>query len=219
MKRLVIFGTQAFAEIAHYYYSHDSGYSVSAFTVDAPYLKEATFKGLPVVAFEEVEKQFPPGECNVFVAIGIHGVNKLRAAKVAEAEAKGYHLASFVSSRADVAADLEVRPNTMIMERAGIQPFVEIGRNTVIWSATRIGFHARIGDHCWIVCPIFGESVTIGDYSFIGLNATIAPHVSIGKSNVIGAGALILRDTQDSEVYRGHPSTPSRAPSSRLWAF
>jgi sugar O-acyltransferase (sialic acid O-acetyltransferase NeuD family) len=219
MKHLVLFGTQAFAEIAHYYFSHDSGYSVSAFTVDAPYLKEATFKGLPVVAFEEVEKDFPPDECGMFVAVGIHGVNRLRAAKVAEAEAKGYQLASFVSSRADVAPDLELRPNTMIMERAGIQPFVEIGRNTVIWSATRIGFHTRIGDHCWIVCPIFGESVSIGDYSFIGLNATIAPHVSIGKGNVIGAGALILKDTQDFEVYRGHPSTPSQVPSNRMWAF
>ena len=219
MKRLVIFGTQAFAEIAHYYYSHDSGYSVSAFTVDASHLEAATFKGLPVVAFEEVEQEFPPDECGMFVAVGIHRVNRLRAAKVAEAEAKGYHLASFVSSRADVAPDLEVRPNTMIMERAGIQPFVEIGRNTVIWSATRIGFHTCIGDHCWIVCPIFGESVTVGDFSFIGLNATIAPHVSIGQGNVIGAGALILKDTQDFEVYRGHPSTPSRVPSSRLWAF
>lgn len=219
MKRLVIFGIQAFAEIAHYYYSHDSGYSVSGFTVDAPYLKEATFKGLPVMAFQEVEKQFPPTECDMFVAIGIHRVNRLRAAKVAEAEAKGYQLASFVSSRADVAPDLVVRPNTMIMERAGIQPFVKIGRNTVIWSATRIGFHTRIGSHCWIVCPIFGESVTVGDYSFVGLNATIAPHVSIGESNVIGAGALILKDTQDFEVFRGHPSRPSRVPSSRLWAL
>lgn len=216
MKRLVIFGARAFAEIAHYYFTHDSGYSVAAFTVDGSYLKEATFKGLPVVAFEEVERQCPPGEYDMFVAIGIHGVNRLRAAKVAEAEAKGYQLACFVSSRADVAPDLAVRPNTMVMERAGIQPFVEIGCNTVIWSATRIGFHTRIGDHCWIVCPIFGESVTVGDYSFIGLNATIAPHVSIGKSNVIGAGALVLKDTQDFEVYTGHPSTPSRVPSNRL---
>jgi len=219
MGKIIIFGAGAFAEIAHYYFTHDSEYSVTAFTVDAPYLREPTFQGLPVVAYEEVEKQFPPEEYGMFVAVGIGQVNRLRAAKVADAEAKGFRLVSFVSSRADVAPDLRVRSNTMIMERAGIQPFVEIGRDTVIWSATRIGFHTRIGDHCWITSPIFGESVTVGDYSFVGLNATIAPFVSIGKSNVIGAGALILDDTKDFEVFKGPASTPSRVPSHRLRNF
>lgn len=217
MSKIVIFGARAFAEIVHYYFTHDSQYSVTAFTVDAAYLKESAFKGLPVVAFEEVDKGFPPDEYRMFVAVGIHKVNQQRAAKVAEAEAKGYRLVSFVSSKADVSPDLEVRPNTMIMERATIQPFAEIGRDTVIWSASRIAFHARIGDHCWIVAPILGESVTVGDYTFIGLNATIAPSLTIGKSNVIGAGALILKNTKDFEVYRAHASTPSEAPSTRLW--
>ncbi len=217
MKKLVIFGAMGFAEIAHYFFTHDSAYDVSAFTVDAAYLKESTFKGLPIVAFEEVERDYPPEAYDMFVAVGIRGVNQLRAAKVEEAEKKGYRLASFVSSKASVNPDLVVRPNTMIMECTWIHPFVEIGHDTIIWSATRIGFHTRIGDHCWIVSPIFGESVTVGDYSFIGLDATIAPRVSIGKSNIIGAGALILSDTKDFEVYKGHASTPSRVPSTRLW--
>jgi len=219
MKTIVIFGAGEFAEIAHYYFSHDSAYSVAGFTVAGPHLRERSFRGLPVVPFEEVENHFPPSEYGMFVALGIRQVNRLRAAKVAEVESRGYRLVSFISSKADVAPDLRVHPNTMIMERAGIQPFVEIGRDTIVWSATRIGMHTRIGDHCWITCPIFGESAIVGDYSFIGLNATIAPFVSIGKSNIIGAGALILEDTKDFQVYRGHASSPSRVPSNRLWSF
>ncbi len=217
MKKLIIFGAMGFAEMAHYFFAHDSEYGVSAFTVDTSYLRETSFKGLPVVPFEEVERNFPPEEYDMFVAVGIRGVNRLRAAKVAEAEKKGYRLASYVSSKADVGADLVVRPNTMIMEHAVLQPFVEVGHNTIIWGMTRVGFRTKIGDHCWIVVSIFGESVTVGDYSFIGLNATIAPRISIGKSNIIGAGALILADTKDREVYRGHASAPSRVPSTRLW--
>jgi sugar O-acyltransferase (sialic acid O-acetyltransferase NeuD family) len=219
MKNLVIFGARAFAEIAHYYFTQDSDYRVAAFTVDAAYLKEPAFRGLPVVPFEELERDFPPTAYDMFVAVGIRDVNRQRAAKVAEAEAKGYRVASFISSRADVAADLTIGPNTMIMERAGIQPFVTIGRDTIVWSTTRIGFHTRIGDHCWLACPIFGESVTVGDYSFIGLNATIAPSVTIGKGNIIGAGALIANDTKDFEVYRGHAGKPSRVPSNRVWTL
>ena len=217
MKRIVIFGTKNFAEISHHYFTHDSDYTVSAFTVDSPYVKEATFKGLPVVPFEEVERQFPPAAYDMFVAVGIQGVNMLRSTKVDEAEKKGYRLASFLSSKASVNSDLVLRPNTMIMESVWIHPFVEIGRDSIIWSASRIAFHTRIGDHCWIVSAIFGESVTVGDHSFIGLSATIAPNVSIGKRNIIGAGALILKDTKDFEVYKGHASTPARVPSTRLW--
>ena len=217
MRKLVIFGAKGFAELAHYYFTHDSPYTVAAFTVDGAYLAEPAYRGLPVVPFEEVAAHYPPAEYDLFVAVGIRGVNRARAAKVAEAEGKGYRLASFLSSRADVAADLELRPNTMVMERAGIQPFVRIGKGTIVWSTTRIGFRTRLGDHCWVVSALFGESVTLGDYSFVGLGATVAPNLTVGRANVIGAGALIVADTKDDEVYRGHASTASRVPSHRLW--
>jgi len=217
MRKLVVFGAGAFAEIAHYYFTHDSPYDVAGFTVDREYLAESRFQGLPLVPFDEVTSHFPPAGYDMFVALGIGGVNRIRAAKVDEAERLGYRLASFVSTRADVPAGLVVRPNTMIMERAGIQPFVEIGRDCIVWSTTRIGFRTRIGDHCWIVSAIFGESVTVGEGTFVGLNATVAPCLSVGAHTIIGAGALILRDTAEDTVYRGQESRPSRVPASRLW--
>jgi sugar O-acyltransferase (sialic acid O-acetyltransferase NeuD family) len=219
VKGIVIFGTGPFADLAHYYFTTDSPHEVVGFTVDAAYLHEPRFKGLPVVAWEEVEREFPPPEHGMFVAIGIRQVNGARATKVGEAEAKGYELVSLLSSRADVDRGLVLKPNTMVMEKAGIQPFVEIGRGTIIWPMSRIGFRTRIGEHCWIVSSVFGESVTVGDRTFVGLNATVAPGVTLGRSNVIGAGALITRDTKDHEVYRGVASRPARAPSHRLRGF
>jgi len=217
MRKLVIFGAAAFAEIAHYFFAHDSSYDVVGFTVDREYLVESRFLGLPVVPFDEVARHFSPAEHDIFVALGIGGVNRQRAAKVDEVERLGFRLASFLSSRADVPKSLVVRPNTMIMEHASIHPYVEIGRDTIIWSASRIGFRSRIGDHCWVVSAIFGESVTVGDGTFVGLNATVAPGLVIGAHNIIGAGALILANTGDDEVYRGHGSTRSTVPSGRLW--
>ncbi len=38
-------GIGSFAEVANYYFTHDSDYSAAAFTVDAAYLKEPTFQG------------------------------------------------------------------------------------------------------------------------------------------------------------------------------
>lgn len=215
--KLVIFGTGSFAKLSHYFFTHDSNYTVVGFTVDQAFLKNSSFQALPVVPFETVEQIFCPTEHHMFIALGIHKVNQIRAAKVEQAQTKGYPLASYVSSRAGFSADLQVGANSMIMEGAGLHPFVEIGLDTVILSATRIGFDTRIGNHCWLVGAILGESVTVGDYSFIGLNATIAPGCTIGKRNVIGAGALILNSTRDDEVYKGLASQPARVPSSRLW--
>ena len=100
-----------------------------------------------------------------------------------------------------------------------IHPNVEIGRDTIVWSDSRVAFRGRIGDHCWLVSPLLGEAVSVGDYSFLGLGATVAPRVRIGRSNVIGAGALIMSDTKDDQVFRGVASRPSRVPSYRLRNF
>lgn len=216
MRDIVIFGTRHFAEIAHYYFTHDSPHRVVAFTVDGEFIESSTFAGLPVVPFEELSRRFAPADHGMFVAVGHQQINSQREAKAAAAEAAGYRLASFVSSKADVPPDFMLRPNTMIMERATLQPFVQVGRNSIIWSTTRIGFHTRIGDHCWVVCALFGESCVVGDNTFVGLNATIAPGIKIGRGNILGAGALITKDTKDFEVYRGQASVASRAPSTRL---
>ena len=62
MKKIIIFGASDAAELAHYYFTRDSSYSVEAFAVDASYLAEQhRFCGLDVVAFEEVEKDLSTG--------------------------------------------------------------------------------------------------------------------------------------------------------------
>jgi sugar O-acyltransferase (sialic acid O-acetyltransferase NeuD family) len=216
MNRLVIFGASGFAEMAHYYFQRDSQYSVAAFTVDGAYLKETTFQGLPVVPFEELEQSFPRREVTLFVAMGIQKVNQLRAQKVADVEARGYQLASYLSSKAKVAEDLVLKPNSFVMEEVYLQPKVTVGRDSILWPRCTVGFRSRIGDHCWLVVATLGESVNIGDYTFIGLNATIAPSRNIGPSSVIGAGAVVLEDTKEFSIYKARASERSGVPSYRL---
>lgn len=219
MKKLIIFGAHNFAQIAQYYFKHDSDYEVMAFTVDSEFIKESTYQSLPVIPFEEVEQIYSPDQFDMFVAVGVQMNNTLRERKVTEAEAKGYRLATFLSTKALVPPDLSLLPNTWIMEAAHIHPFVTIGRNTIIWSRSTIGHGTTVGNNCWISAGLCGESVVIGDNTFIGLGSTISSFRTIGKCNLIGAGAVILKDTIDFEVYRGNESKPSRVPSNRLRSF
>ncbi len=215
-RRLYIFGAQNFAEMCHYFFSEDSGYEVAGFTVDAEYLVDTSFCGLPVIAYEELRKTVPPADADIFVAIGVARINTVRAERVARVRADGYTLASVLSTRAHVHRNLVLRPNTMVMDHVMIHPGVTIGANAVLWSNCGIALKARIGDHAWITSAVIGDSSTIGDYSFIGLNATIAPFVNVGSHNLIGAGAVITRDTKDYQVFRGPRSMPSAVSSLRV---
>ena len=48
-----------------------------------------------------------------------------------------------------------------------------------------------------------GGSIEIGDYAFIGVNATVLHSVKIGKGAVVCAGAVVTKDVPDFAVVAG----------------
>ena len=217
MRDLVIFGTRQIAEVCSFYFEHDSGYRVVAYTVDGAFLKDGQFQGRPVVPFEDMVGRFAPGEHDMFVAIGYGKMNRLRAEKFAAAKALGYRLARYVSTKAFTWPGLTVGENTFIMEANVIQPFASVGADTIIWSGNHIGHHVHIGDHCFLASHIVvSGDVEIGDQCFIGVNATLRNGIKVAPRCLIGAGALIIKDTKPDEVYAPPATEASRVPSSRV---
>lgn len=203
MKKLVIFGGDDFAEVARYLFDHDSEYKTAAFTVNAEYIHEETFSGLPLVSFEEVEKFYDPGEYEMFLAIGYSKVNLTREQKYLEAKKKGYKLATYVSSKATTWDTLKIGDNSFVFEHNNIQPYTEIGSNVVLWSGNHIGHHSKVGDHVFITSHVVVSGrCDVGHHSFIGVNATLFDHVTLAPRTVVGAGALITHDTEMDSVYR-----------------
>jgi sugar O-acyltransferase (sialic acid O-acetyltransferase NeuD family) len=220
MKRLVIFGAGQIAQVAHYCFSEDSDYDVVGFTVDADFMESDQAMGLPLIAFEEVEKRFPPDQCDIFVAMGYGKLNQLREAKFLEARQKGYRVAHYVSSRAFVWRGFEPKENLFLLEHNTIQPFVSIGENTTLWSGNHIGHHATIGANVFIASHVVvSGAVTVGDNCFIGVNAAMADNISIGARCLIGADALLLQDAAEGGVYPATATERSKVPSDRMRGF
>jgi sugar O-acyltransferase (sialic acid O-acetyltransferase NeuD family) len=216
-KPLVIFGTGDIAQLAYYYFSSDSEYEVVAFTVDAAYLTETTFCGLPIIAFEEVTIHYPPEQSEMFIALSYTKLNAVRKEKYLAAKAMGYRIASFISSHATVLNEGRIGENCFIFEDNTIQPFVTIGNNVTLWSGNHIGHHSTIKDHCFIASHVVvSGGVEIGEQCFIGVNATLRDHIKIGEKCVIGAGALMLFDAEPEGVYIGAATERSKVPSTRL---
>lgn len=217
MTKLVVFGTGDIAQLAMHYFSTDSNYDVVAFTVDREFATSDQFCGLPVIPFEDVSDQFSPTNHAFFVALSYSGLNKLRREKYLAAKALGYHIASYVSSKATQLSSGQIGENCFILEDNTIQPFAVIGHNVTLWSGNHIGHHSRIGDHCFLASHIVvSGGVDVGESCFIGVNATLRDHIKIGARCVIGAGALVLADAEPDGVYMEIGTERSRVPSGRL---
>ena len=202
MARLVIFGAGDIGRLAHYYFTRDSEHQVAAFTVDHKYLKGESFLGLPMVAFEEVAKLYSPQDYKMFVAFSYLQMNRTRAEKYYKAKELGYELVSYVSSRCSFLTDHPVCDNCLILEDNTIQPFVRIGNDVTLWSGNHIGHDATIDDHCFLASHIVVSGhVHIHPYCFIGVNATLRNSITIARETLIGAGAVIMKDTVERGVY------------------
>jgi len=217
MRQLVIFGTEATAEVIDFYFTHDSKYDVAAFTVDAAYLDGDSFRGRPLVAFEDLPSKFPPEDYALFIAVGFQKMNAVRAKKFEEAKSKGYTLASYLSSKASVWPGFSPADNTFVMEDNTIQPFVTIGQDTILWSGNHVGHHSSIGAHCFVSSHVvISGRVKVGDFSFLGVNSTLRDGIALGEATMVGAGCLVLANTPPEAVLAAAGAEIRRVSSRKL---
>ncbi|MFA5974934.1 MAG: acetyltransferase [Elusimicrobiota bacterium] len=220
MKKIVIFGTGDVAELAHFYMTHDSERRIAAFCADGDQIQSKAFCGLPVVPFENVQKEFPADRFDLFIALSYNKLNETRARKYTEAKAKGYTLASYVSTRSVTWPDLTIGDNCFIMENQTIQPFVKIGNNVTLWSGNHVGHGAVIDDHVFVTSHVvISGHVKVGAFSFLGVNCTLKDGITLAPKTVVGAGATVLSNTQENGVYTGPKAELRARDASRIRYF
>jgi sugar O-acyltransferase (sialic acid O-acetyltransferase NeuD family) len=200
--KLIILGASDLARLALINFRDHSNYDVVAFAVDREYRKMDSLLDLPVVDTESISDKFSPSKFSVFVAIGYSNINRLRAAACKRMKGLGYSLASFVSPFCTYLSEHQVGENTFIFEDNTVQPFVKIGSNVIIWSGNHIGHDVTIEDDCFITSHVvISGHCKIGRGSFLGVNATLRNDIKIGVETIVGAGAIIMKDTEDNSVW------------------
>ncbi len=218
MKDLVIVGLGETAELAHQYFTYDSSYKVSAFSVDAEYINSDKFLDLPVVAIEKLAESYPPNKYEAFVAISATKMNRYRSNLLKRIKNKGYKLATYISSKAFLWHNSVVGENCFILENNTLQPFTRIGNNVIIWSGNHIGHRTVIEDNCFISshCVISGFC-KIGNSSFLGVNCTLEDGVVVEEDTFIGAGAIIRKSTDIKSVYQAQATLKAKIDSHKLF--
>ena len=218
MKKLVIVGDSAFAEIAFEYFKYDSDYEPVGFTVEKDFLVKTQLFGLPVVPLEHLEDELPASEYEVFIAITYTALNTLRERLFEQLKSRGYKLATYVSSRAFVWRNAKVGENCFIFEDNTVQPFVEIKNNCILWSGNHIGHHSLIRENCFISSHVcISGFCDIGKNTFIGVNATVANNVRVGNFNWIGPDVTIMKSTTDDELWGPERMAPKKTSARKFF--
>ncbi|WP_295200224.1 acetyltransferase [uncultured Chryseobacterium sp.] len=217
MANVIIFGLQDFAELAHYYLENDSEHTVVAFCVNREYLpEEKKFRGLPVIALEDVDKYYPIDNYKFFAPMAPQKMNQLREKIYLSIKHKGYELISYVSSKATLFNN-EIGDNCFILENNTIQPFVKIGNNVILWSGNHIGHHSTIEDHIMFTSQVvLSGHCTVKKYSTLGVNATIRDGITIAEGTFVAMAASIIKDTDPWGFYKGNPAVKSEKSSKDL---
>jgi sugar O-acyltransferase (sialic acid O-acetyltransferase NeuD family) len=175
---------------------------VAGFTVDRSFREGDAYLGLPLVDFEDIDARFPPRAFDGFVALAYRDMNRLRALKYAAMKARGYTLATYVSSRCSWLTEEPPGDNCFILEDNTVQPFVRIGSNVTLWSGNHIGHDSVIEDHCFVSSHVVVSGhVRVGTGCFLGVNSTLRNGITLAPETLVGAGAVIMKDTVERGVY------------------
>ncbi|MRX67916.1 sugar O-acyltransferase, sialic acid O-acetyltransferase NeuD family [Flavobacterium resistens] len=217
MAKVIIFGIQDFAELAHYYLENDSEHEVVAFSVNAQYLPENnSFCGLPIIAFENIEEKYPVADFKFFAPMAPNKMNGLREKIYYEIKAKGYEMISYISSKATLFNN-SIGDNCFILENNTIQPFVSIGNNVILWSGNHIGHHSVIKDHIMFTSHVvLSGHCTVENYCVFGVNATIRDGLTIAEGTFVAMAASVIKNTHAWKMYKGNPAMASEKSSKDL---
>lgn len=205
---IIIFGVNDLAELAHFYFFHEFklGHNNSlpvAFTVNKEFIKEDTFKGLPVIPFEDLNELYPSSEYYLFAPVTD---NVLREKIYNEGKEMGYKFTSYISSKCTNLAS-EIRENCFILEDNTLQPFTIIGNNVVLWSGNHIGHHSIIEDNVFFTSHVvISGHCHIKKGAFLGVNSCIRDGVTIEENCIIGMGSVVTKSTEPNSTYIGSPA-------------
>lgn len=206
MKKVVVYGAGAYANVFYYEVMRTKAIEIVAFAVDKKYRNEKDKHfDLPLIDFEECEKIYSPNQYDMIVMCGYTKMRDRRA-MFERAKEKGYTLLNYVSPDAYVECGVEMGENNVIFSNAFVGANGKMGDGNIVRQNVYLGHEFCLGNHIIISsgCTL-GGYCHIGDMSFIGLGVTAIDSIDIGKECLIGAASNVVKNIDNYAKALGNP--------------
>lgn len=206
MEQIVIYGAGALARKIIKYNWRYSLFDIIALIDDNSKI-EAEKWGVPVWGYQQFKQLYKKGDApSIIVSIGYTGCNRFREDVILRLMTDGYKLGNFISPGANCWPDTIRGCNILVFDNAFIGDDCELANGVVICPGCVLSHGVHVEDYVFFSDGVVvGGNARIGKNSFVGLNSTIKSSVNVGKYNIIGSAANVLKDTEGFMVTKGNP--------------
>jgi len=202
MKKIILAGNAITADILNCYLAQDNRYQVIGLTVDDEFVSQGGIQGLDSIALSQLADVYDPQDCAVIMAMGYDDINRSRESMFHRLKEMEFRIETYVHPDAKVYTQNTLGEGCVILPSAVIEPHVRLGANSMVWANTTLAHHSWVAENCWVASgAIISGQAEVRRNAFIGVNATIVNKVVVGEYSIIGADALITKNTKASSVH------------------
>jgi sugar O-acyltransferase (sialic acid O-acetyltransferase NeuD family) len=220
IKKIILAGNAITANIMYEYLAKDSRYQVVAATVDDAFLDKGGINEIDSVPLSRLCHSHPPSEHAIIMAMGYNNLNRDRESMFHRLKKLGYTMESYIHPKATVHTPEHLAEGCVVLPSAVIEPHAQVDANTMIWANVTVAHHATTAAHCWLASGVvISGQAAVKRNSFVGVNATIVNEITVNEYNIIGAGALISKNTKPWGVYLARSAEELRYSSEEYLQF
>lgn len=197
MNRLVIIGAGGHGKVVADN-ALKNGYTEICFVDDHA---SGSCMGLPILGTSAVLGALNDGRTDFVIGIGSNPVRK----HIAERYALPW--ITLIHPSAQIAADAQLGPGTVVMAGAVVNPSARAGAHGIINTGAIVEHDNVLGDYVHISPrAALGGTVRIGALTHVGIGAVVRNNIEICSGCTVGAGAVVVKNINQSGVYAGIPA-------------
>lgn len=203
MKQCVIVGAGTYGQV-YAQYLKDS-YDVVGFIDDDSALENTTVGGISVLGNVDYLFNKMSKDVAVFVPIGNNDVRLTILKSLLDA---GFSIPSFIHASVEIHPSVTYGKGVYILPSSNIMPYTTIKDFVMISMGVNIAHHVTIEDGCFFSQGVnVGASISIAERAYLGIASTVMTGVErVGRSSLVGAGAMVTRNVEDNAVVVGNPA-------------
>lgn len=144
---------------------------------------------------------FPDEEYDIIVAIGDNATRERVSKGLNEKQV------SLIHPNAVISNDVVIGDGVVILANATIGVGTRIGNGAIINTCSSIDHDSFVDDFVHVsVNSHTAGTVRLGKRTFLGVKSAVINNISIVDDVVVGAGAIVISDIEESGVYIGIPA-------------